>query len=167
MGDRLYGRSKPPYFGEKKYRVVCSALYEEPSRDCPGRANPDAEAEAIAAWNTRAAPLPARDDGELVACAKHEIAVMGKPSARTTDALLARIAALNVELERRAADGIHTCHDQCQRVACVLRRENDALNAEVARGNAALETAIRFNIDAEREVASLQAKLTALGERHD
>jgi len=46
----------------------------------------------------------------------------------------AEIAALEAENERLRglvndleAKGIHTCHDECQRVECVLRRERDAL----------------------------------------
>jgi hypothetical protein len=35
----------------------------------------------------------------------------------------AEIRSLRTEIERREYDGIHTCHDQCQRAACVLRRE--------------------------------------------
>jgi hypothetical protein len=40
------------------------------------------------------------------------------------------IERLTAEVERRKYDGIHTCHAECQREACVLRREVDALRAE-------------------------------------
>lgn len=43
----------------------------------------------------------------------------------------ARIAALETELERRKYDGLHTCHDECPRTACVLRRENARLSSIV------------------------------------
>lgn len=38
-----------------------------------------------------------------------------------------RLEAQAVEIERLTVDGIHTCHDQCARPACVLRRENTRL----------------------------------------
>jgi hypothetical protein len=34
---------------------------------------------------------------------------------------------LEAEVERLTVDGIHTCHDHCQRPMCVLRRENEEL----------------------------------------
>jgi hypothetical protein len=43
------------------------------------------------------------------------------------------IERLSAELERRKYDRIHTCHAECQREACVLRREVDALRAQLAR----------------------------------
>ena len=42
----------------------------------------------------------------------------------------AELRTLRAELERRKYDGVHTCHAECQREACVLRREVDALRAE-------------------------------------
>lgn len=36
-------------------------------------------------------------------------------------------SAMQAEIDRLTANGIHTCHDQCQRVACVLRRKNGIL----------------------------------------
>jgi hypothetical protein len=36
---------------------------------------------------------------------------------------IARIAALEAEVERLTTNGIHTCHDQCQRPLCVAYRE--------------------------------------------
>lgn len=53
----------------------------------------------------------------------------------TIDALemaVRRIEALSAEVERRTIDGVHTCHDKCQRVACVLRRENERLREALA-----------------------------------
>lgn len=41
-------------YGPTRRRIVCAAIYETPSRACPQNATPDTEAEAIAAWNTRA-----------------------------------------------------------------------------------------------------------------
>jgi len=50
-------------------------------------------------------------------------------------ALIDRLGAenkrLRAENEWLSADGIHTCHDQCPRYACVLRRERDAALADV------------------------------------
>jgi hypothetical protein len=39
------------------------------------------------------------------------------------DRLAAENELLKKEVERRSYDGIHTCHDDCQRVACRQRRE--------------------------------------------
>ena len=36
---------------------------------------------------------------------------------------LARIADLEAEVESLQADGLHTCHSKCQRIACVQRRK--------------------------------------------
>ena len=35
------------------------------------------------------------------------------------------VKALQAELDNRWAQGVHTCHDECQRIACVLRRQRD------------------------------------------
>ena len=42
------------------------------------------------------------------------------------------VKALQAELDNRWARGVHTCHDNCQRTACVLRRDNERL-AEALR----------------------------------
>ncbi len=42
------------------------------------------------------------------------------------------IQTLRAEVERTKYDGIHTCHDQCQRTACVLRRELADRDARLA-----------------------------------
>ena len=47
-------------------------------------------------------------------------------------ALQAEVNALRAESARFKVDGIHTCHAECPRWPCVLRRENDALRARVA-----------------------------------
>lgn len=43
--------------------------------------------------------------------------------------LIAERDALREDVERLQADGVHTCGPHCQRIACVLRRENAALRA--------------------------------------
>lgn len=55
----------------------------------------------------------------------------------------AELSRLQADVERLTLDGIHTCHDQCQRPACVLRRENAALQArvEALEGAAAMSVA--------------------------
>ena len=47
-------------------------------------------------------------------------------------ALIAERDALAQEVERLQADGVHSCGPHCQRIACVLRRDRDALRDEVA-----------------------------------
>ena len=63
----------------------------------------------------------------------------------TMDEAADRIEALTAELDRRKYDGVHTCHDQCQREACVLRREVDALRAQ---RDAALARGVALGIEA-------------------
>jgi hypothetical protein len=50
----------------------------------------------------------------------------------------------NERLENLTASGIHTCHSECQRPRCVLRRERDTLAAELMK------------VTAERDVAAKQ-----------
>lgn len=48
------------------------------------------------------------------------------------DALAAENAALRSTIDDLTAGEIHTCHDHCQRTACILRRENTALRSRLA-----------------------------------
>ena len=41
------------------------------------------------------------------------------------EALRAEVERLQAEIDNRWAQGVHTCHDKCQRIACVLRRQRD------------------------------------------
>lgn len=41
------------------------------------------------------------------------------------------------QMKRR--DDIHTCHDQCERIACVQRREIESLKSELKEKDAVLE----------------------------
>lgn len=45
---------------------------------------------------------------------------------------------MNAEQMKRR-DDIHTCHDQCERIACVQRREIDELKLKIAVAKKALE----------------------------
>jgi len=58
-------------YGPERRRIVCSALYETPSRACPEGRICDTEVEAWAAWNTRAPtitpPVEGREDIERAA----------------------------------------------------------------------------------------------------
>jgi hypothetical protein len=54
------------------------------------------------------------------------------PAARD-ELLRAEITRLTAEVERLTIKGTHTCSDQCQRVTCVLRRDNGRLTVELAR----------------------------------
>lgn len=64
----------------------------------------------------------------------------GKARHRTeaTCLLTAEIADLRAENERLQLDGIHTCHDECQRPTCVLRRQLDEAMEVLGKARAAL-----------------------------
>ena len=65
--------------------------------------------------------------------------------AATSDPAPAGLSGLLTEaadrLDNLFASGIHTCHDQCQRPMCVLRRERDKAQAELARVTAERDSA--------------------------
>lgn len=66
----------------------------------------------------------------------------------------AEIAALRSTIDDLTAGEIHTCHDHCQRTACILRRENTALRsrlAEAERNEGTLLGMIRHQRDVLRE----------------
>lgn len=46
--------------------------------------------------------------------------------------LAKKVEQLEAEVERLTLDGIHTCHDQCRRIACVQRREIARLHGRIA-----------------------------------
>lgn len=48
------------------------------------------------------------------------------------DRAVATVNAAAEAIERLWCDGVHTCSDACQRPLCVLRRENEALRAELS-----------------------------------
>ena len=50
----------------------------------------------------------------------------------------AEIAALRSTIDDLTAGEIHTCHDHCQRTACILRRENTALRSRLAEAESLL-----------------------------
>lgn len=51
---------------------------------------------------------------------------------RKNEALEARVKDLEKQLERLETNGVHTCHDECPRIACVQYRENARLSERVA-----------------------------------
>lgn len=58
MGDWI--ENGPPHYGPNGVRYVCGSLYADPPKPCPGRATAygeNADAEALAAWNTRTEKL--------------------------------------------------------------------------------------------------------------
>lgn len=76
-----------------------------------------------------------------------------RESARCAESLAARwehraeearfeVGRLTRERDDAQARGIHSCHEQCQRPACVMRRERDEARAEVTRARSAEEVAI-------------------------
>lgn len=64
------------------------------------------------------------------------------------------------EIERLRLGSTHTCHDQCQREVCVLRRERDAMAIENSRLRAKLELTPE---NVERMARAMQSE----GERND
>ena len=85
----------------------------------------------------------------------------------------ARVAGLFTEaadrIEHLYASGIHTCHADCQRPMCVLRRERDKAHADLARVTAELEhhKSVKETIDSahkelSREHAALRARSAEL-----
>lgn len=57
-------------------------------------------------------------------------AAMGSPLTKFDTFVDEDIAKLRAENERLKSNDVHSCHDQCQRVACVQRREIDKLREE-------------------------------------
>ena len=88
----------------------------------------------------------------------------------------AELRTLRAELERRKYDTMHTCHAECQREACVLRREVDALRAQLAEAReserAAVVKWLRTNwgdggrADLSREVDALRTELLSWQRLH-
>jgi len=71
-------------------------------------------------------------------------------------------------LENHTASTIHSCHDQCQRPMCVLRRERDKaikLFESGKRACASLNEALDKTLHELREVREQNAKLTDIAER--
>ena len=102
------------------YRVrcdSCGASTRYTDRDCR------------IAWNTRAnvAHATAAKDAEIEAL-RAERDSFQRVGIREQE----RADHLQAELDNRWAQGVHTCHDKCQRIACVLRRDNKRL-AEALR----------------------------------
>ena len=57
--------------------------------------------------------------------------------------LESELTAARQEIERLGVVGIHSCHDQCQRPNCVLRRELEASRAEIELLKTNLEISFR------------------------
>lgn len=64
-------------------------------------------------------------------------------------------------LENLTASGIHTCHTDCQRPMCVLRRERDKALAELERVTAERDAA-RAEAVAKRDLVALRARVADL-----
>jgi hypothetical protein len=60
------------------------------------------------------------------------------------------ILALRDQVERMSLDGIHSCGFTCQRTACVLRREIEALRGQLAKAEEAFNLADEIACDAIR-----------------
>lgn len=66
------------------------------------------------------------------AVAEHNVSRERVRSQRLAETLREARDKLQAELDNRWAQGVHTCHENCQRIACVLRRDNKRL-AEALR----------------------------------
>ena len=85
------------------------------------------------------------------------------------------VKALQAELDNRWARGVHTCHDNCQRTACVLRRDNDRLAEALREARAMVEDWAGYaseyfqdKHDLQGDLAKLDAALAAQqGDSHD
>jgi hypothetical protein len=65
------------------------------------------------------------------------------------------------QLENLKASAIHTCHDQCQRPMCVLRRERDEareLAQQMSESNQVLMADVRFYRNAWEQLLKEGAK---------
>jgi hypothetical protein len=78
----------------------------------------------------------------------------------TMDEAAAELRTLRAELERRKYD-VHTCHAKCQREACVLRREVDALRAERDAALAGVSEKCRHTSDRNRAATALKGSTDA------
>ena len=79
--------------------------------------------------------------------------------------LRARITHLEAEIERLTLDGVHTCHERCQRIACVQRREIERLRTRLsALSTAAYDYAGNYLLD-ERDDPDLCAMFPNQHER--
>lgn len=56
--------------------------------------------------------------------------------------LLSEVERLSAEVERLDLNGIHTCHSKCRNVLCVMRRENERLNAVVEAAKRVLNSEV-------------------------
>lgn len=70
-----------------------------------------------------------------------EVWVKGEDAAK----LAAENAALRSTIDDLTAGEIHTCHDHCQRTACILRRENTALRSRLAERDRQVDKWARFS----------------------
>jgi uncharacterized small protein (DUF1192 family) len=62
------------------------------------------------------------------------------------ETLAKEVERLRAEVQRLDIAGIHSCHDDCQKLPCVQRREIDRLRAELAAAKAELEKLVKETI---------------------
>lgn len=74
-----------------------------------------------------------------------EVWVKGEDAAK----LAAENATLRSTIDDLTAGEIHTCHDHCQRTACILRRENTALRSRLAE--AETQNRVMWDVANDRE----------------
>ena len=89
--------------------------------------------------------------------------------AATSDPAPAGLSGLLTEaadrLDNLLASGIHTCHADCQRPMCVLRRERDKAHADLARVTAERNDYRDRVAGTERDIAAALDELHALRAR--
>lgn len=69
-------------------------------------------------------------------------------------------------IEHLFASGIHTCHADCQRPMCVLRRERDKAHADLARVTAELADELKCKEREQRDFSAICSDRNALRARN-
>jgi len=74
------------------------------------------------------------------------------------------LTAARAEIERLDTVGIHSCHDNCQRWTCVLRRERDELATCLASEKITRNHIVELASETERELAAVTYQRDRLAE---
>jgi hypothetical protein len=95
------------------------------------------------------------EEAEIFKSVIRALRANAREDADTIHNLREEICMLQIQMDNLTASSIHTCHDQCQRPMCVLRRECDKWE-ETARlycKNSEFNREIREKVERERDNA--------------